>query len=68
LIVSRATIRDPIAAWIGTSYCWRGDLLAQLLGERPPRVVRLGTVDEHRQDVDRLAREQDVELDQVWPR
>ena len=21
---SRAMIREPIAAWMGTSYCWRG--------------------------------------------
>src|SRR4051794_18232147 len=42
-----------------------GDLLAQLLDQRAARRLGLGPVNQHRQRVDRLAGEQDVELDQV---
>src|SRR3954452_13060425 len=41
------------------------DLGPQLLGQRAARVVGLVTVDDHRQRVDRIAGEQDVELGHV---
>src|SRR5437016_889441 len=41
------------------------DLLREPLRHRAPRRVRLVAVDDHRQRVDRVARQQDVELDEI---
>src|ERR1035438_9725670 len=41
------------------------DLLAELLSQRPAGLLGLGAVHEHRQGVDRVPGQQDVELDQI---
>ena len=54
---------EPIAAWIATSYCWRGTISLQLLGElRGRSVIRLVAVHDGAERVERLAVDQHVEL------
>ena len=53
-----------MAAWIGTSNSAR-DLFLELLGKLPAPLVRLVPVDDELERVDRLAVDEDVQLDQV---
>ena len=55
----------PIAAWMATSNIWRGMSSFSFSASARPRVRRLSAVDDDRERVDRLAVDEDVELDQV---
>ena len=65
MTVSRAMMCEPIAAWIGTSYCWRGIFARSFSVSVRPTRVGLVLVDEHRERVDGVAGQQHVELDAV---
>ena len=54
-IVSRAMMRLPIDAWIGTSNIWRGISLRSAGDQLPALGVGVVAVGDHRERVDRLA-------------
>jgi hypothetical protein len=60
LIVSRAITREPIAAWTGTSKNCRG-ISSRSRSTSARRARRPVAVDDQRQRVDQLARDQDVD-------
>ena len=63
-MVSRAITREPTAAWIGTSNCWRGISL-ELLSQGNPVAVGAVAMHDRAGRRRRLAVQQDVHLDQV---
>ena len=67
LIVSRAMIRDPIAAWIGHVEHLPRDLLAQPLDECPAARVGAVAVDDDRERVHGVAGEHDVHAHERRP-
>ena len=63
--VVRAITRAPIAAWIATSYIWRGMNSFSLRDQLGAARVRLVAVHDQRERVDRVAVHQHVELHEV---
>ena len=65
LTVSRAMTLLPMAAWMATSNIWRGDKFLHLRRQQAAFGGRSIGVQNERKGVDRLARDEHVELDEL---